>query len=1805
MTNMTVRIRGRLAGPPPAAAASDAIGRGLRVYPGRARDGGRDEIELALDEVVRVELDNGFVLWARADDLVREHGRQTVARDGGTAWEFDALTPGRSAGAVTSRGLLGLGIKVLDFFGVDLKKKSAAALGKWFEDKTLARAPGLYRCALDDASLAPVPARRQLPAREGPLLVFLHGTASSCQGSFGGLWLGDNREGAALRQRLKLRYGECVFAFEHRTLTDSPIANALALVRCLPRGAELHLVSHSRGGLVGELLCLGACRSLDAAMARLDELFSADRTLAEQIGLGALDAAAEAARHDAYQADRERLAELLMELQARQFRIARFVRVACPARGTTLASGRLDRWLSVLDFLSGQSLFGDAVEFLLAVVKQRTDPRTLPGVEAMMPGSALTRLLNHAELETTADLSAIAGDVEGDSLWQRIKLLATDWFYGADHDLVVNTAAMTGGLPRAAGSGRFVCDRGPRVNHFRYFENERSVRWLAAGLLRADGEQGGFMPLSAAPHAAPRWRAAVARSQTAAEARPFVVLLPGTMGSELSVRGDPVWLDYLALFRGGLKRLHMAAEQVEPGGLVDRFYGPLLEYLAGSHRVEYFSYDWRKSIRAAAARLAERLEAIATRAEAEQQPVRIVAHSMGGLVVRAMMGDGGRGAAVWTRIARLPGSRVLMLGTPNAGSYEAVRWLTGHNPTQARLALLDFTQSTTDIVDLVRTYPGLLELLPFADSDPDFSDAGLWQALREQIGARWKTAEAADLKRARDTWTRLQAAPVDVRFIRYVAGCQPATVIDYRVGDESDPWPPARKRIDFVATSRGDGTVSWASGALPGVPMWYAIDTAHDFLCAQTRAFDAYLDILSSGGTTRLPAHPPATTRTAIGADEVFLLAPVPPADGIPAPADLGAFGFGGGAPPAPEQSVRSLPIVVRVRHCELSYACHPVMIGHYSGDTIVSAEASMDRRMDGALSRSLRLGRYPGATGTHGIFIPRLREQHPQGAIVIGLGQVGELSPGLLQDGVRRALLDLALQVIEWPDDRFGPSDVARAIKVSTLLIGTGAGGMRVRDSVESILRGAADAQRALRDGELAGRVSVGEVEFIELYEDIAIQAAVALREVAEGALANDVVWPEQVLGEGSGGRHRVRYDEDANWWHRLEISHDRGRDELRFVALTERARAEVSLVGGRLQQIDAFVQQACRSCSADADTARTLFEMLLPNRMKQLAPDRRSLVLLVDEVSGRYPWELLEDRWQARQQPPAVAAGMLRQLRTARFRERPLASSRASALVIGDPAPLGTGFPPLPGAAAEAAEVARVLSAGGYAVTELLQAEGRAIMAALHQDAWRILHLAGHGVHEHAIGSAAADCDLAARTVSGMVIGDGWFLTPGDIEQMRFVPELVFINCCHLGHTGHADGAALPEVNRLAANLAMHFIRMGVRAVVAAGWAVDDAAAKCFAETLYGALLDGAGFGDAVRIAREATWTRHPAVNTWGAYQCYGDPDYRLDASGPMPRESRQQPFMTPSEIVVDLDNLASTCRAGGRVAGLDEDAPAWLDRYFERIPPAVREDWPKRGDVAGAIGLCLGEAGHYALAAHWLTRAREADDGDCPLKVLEQSANFRVRAADDAWAIARQQGRETGEPVGVVLLAIADLELLAPSARRCALLGSAFKRLAWMQDGARRLDALDRMASAYGEALERAARNPGQTLDSYAFINHWTARLLRHRLDGTPVPPEAGEAVRAGCERARLDAAAQGEPDFWSTALVGDCMLLGALLNGRLPPAEQAAIELAYRSAFERGGSARERASVLDHVDFLIDLGVLRSGLRKVRQLLGRRD
>lgn len=1798
----------------------------IRVDPGQARDGATADAKVGQGDVVRVELENGFVLWSRVDDLMWEHGRPSGARSGAPVLELDRFVPRRGAAARGERGLFGFGVKFLEFFGVNLKKQAAADLGDWFEMKRLGDAPGLYRCALEDAfTLAPVAADGAIETKDGRILVFLHGTASSTIGSFGKLV-----KSRAARAALQSQYGDAVYALQHRSMTESPIQNALALLELLekaPDGTEIHLVSHSRGGLVGEVLCLGQCENFEKIFSaeRLKSLFKGDGTIAEQLGLAPYDMDGLAKHNAAYDADRERLLKFVELFRRRQFRIGRFVRVACPARGTTLASGRLDRWLSVLNFLIGKAggdFAGDCTEFMAAIAKQRTDPRTLPGLEAMMPGSALTQLLNHPELVTAADLSIIAGDAEANGVWGQIKMIVTDWFFGADHDLVVNTGSMYGGIKRSKGGARFLMDRGAEVTHFEYFVNARSIGWLIDGLARKEGQQGGFEPIEKAA-AEPVAREAMARSQAKEGPRPFAIILPGVMGSALKVGGANVWLDYLTIATGGLDRLRMESEGVASSTLLDDFYGPLINFLAETHRVEALAYDWRLSIEESAKRLRERLQILLPEAKRVQQPIHIVAHSMGGLVVRAMLADP-TGNKVLHDCLALKDSRFLMLGTPNRGSHEAVRWLTGLNPTLAKLKLLDFTRDANGIIDIVRGFPGLLELLP--SEDDGFFDAQLWARLKQSVSAGWPLAEVEPLRNAWATLQRVAATQLPKQGVVYVAGCQDMTVSSYEVVDDNSFFArPGAKRLQFKAVREGDGTVTWKSGLIPGVPTWYVEQTAHDQLCAQRGAFAGYLDLLTTGTTTRLSNAPPAIRGVGAGAE--FVLPDVPPADDIPGPNDMSKLGFGSAQ--FDETQARDIvrtKIRVTIRHGDLAYARHPVVVGHYLGDTVVSAEKALDERLEGALSRRLRLGLYPGALGTHAVFLQREKWGRPKGAVVLGLGQVGELSLTQLQARMRDALLEFALQVAQLPDEeRFGAKGAVRSAAVSSLLVGSGSDGVTVRDSIEATLRAAIGANEKLGNAKLDSKVTIDHIEFLEIYRDVALTAAEALgRALLDGELSRAIIWNPSLVEEGQGGLSRLKRDEPPGWWRRMEIVEERIDGKwmgLRFVASTDRARAETTQAVGQLRLAESFINEASSGTSNNSKIAKTLFEMLLPNRVKELASRQSNTVLLVDDVSARYPWELLEDRDSATGKPAAIQAGLVRQLKTPRFRPAPLHATDHSALVVGDPDLAGSKeFPQLSGAEKEARAVEDVLTQKGYRVDSIIGGKAKNIIRALHKQPWRILHLAGHGVHEWPVtldetyrkrGDCMEDSKAREIKISGMVIGKDAFLTPGDVEQIRYAPELVFVNCCHLGQTQDSN----TRFSALAANIGVQFIEMGVKAVIAAGWAVDDIAATAFAESFYRRMCDGEQFGEAVRAAREEILTRFPNVNTWGAYQCYGDPGFRLivQAEEIEKPEEKPKPFYAPAEVVTEIRNLRERLRMKilKKTDGAKERAEtgAALERIFARIPDAQRAEWKARADVAAEAGLAFGEAKAFADAVAWLEHALCAPKGDCPLSVIEQSANFAARGAAEEWkSLSRvERTKQRTRLVGTIKSAIGRLNNIAAYGKteeRLSLIGSAYKRLALVETGRQRQAALEKMAEFYKAAHELADK-------PYAFTNWAIADIVLALLKKTPVRDEESARIHTAADRhvEELTKEDARNPSFWNNVSVGDIWfmrLVEALAAIRPTGGSEAEAIDAYRRAMQIGASPREIDSVIDTIDIVLEVTnsgpkELKAALRRVRDAL----
>ena len=1683
---------------------------------GMARSG-RDLAEhpVGKDDLIEIEFDNGARLWLRAEDYRDDFGG-ALARGVTEAGLLEVPVPEQLdllPAGMRARGPIGWAVKSLKVLGVDLAGLTAKTVALQVEQRNSENRPGLglYHCALETGKFRLSKLDQPLSVDQLPYLVFIHGTGSSTWGSFGDLWSEQRR---AELETLRMTYGDRVLAFEHRSLTESPIANALELAEKLPANARLHLVTHSRGGLVGELLCranlLPEIEVTGKSAAPQQELFP---FAPEEFDIFKLDE-----RQGKDSRDLKLLNELNQKLKEKRFNIDRFVRVACPALGTTLASKRLDRWFSVIGSVAGAALpdtplfdmFQDLGEFVAAVIKQRTEPQELPGLEAMMPDSACIRLINWPKISIPGDLAVIAGDIEPDAWWAKLLLLVADRFYEGDHDLVVNTPSMTGGA-RRSGQALVGFHQDREVNHFRYFANAASAQQMVAALKAKDLTQvQGFEPL-----AEPTVDIARAIEVRSTEPRPVVFVIPGIMGSALNVGQDHVWLDVPDIMFGGFAQLHIKAENVRATEPFSRYYGDLIEYLAATHKVVPFPFDWRLKIEDEARRLADKVRKEYDLARPHGKPVRILAHSMGGLVARAMIAvDGG----LWNDVCSVDGARLVMLGTPNGGSHAITELLVAESSTLKQIAMIDFKHSKKELLEIICRFPGVLAMLP-KDSREDYFSMDTWRNYRQKTGNDWVLPDAKDINDARRFRQLLDNSPIDPKHMIYVAGHADVTVAEMRLVSSGE-----KSEIQFIGSIRGDGRVLWDTGIPPALPTWY-MDVTHGDLPAHRESFQALHELLSNGKTNLLSQEPPVAR--AVGEDRF----PMPlAADPLYPDQEVLLDTVLGASPSRRRRATRreSRPIQVSVAHGNLAFAKYPVAVGHYVGDAIVSAEQKIDQDLGGMLSQRHRLGIYPEALETSATFFnPEVYNDDNaslRGAIVVGLGTAGTLSAAGLKRTFTRAMLEYATEAKErgpqktdW-NIRGRNAEKLCELGVSALLIGAGAGGIGVKDSVFAILQAVKAANQHLDGAKHSHRISY--LEFVEMYEDRALQAVKALNDLKElkGQDQNYLSF-EGVVESITGSLHRATYEEPAGWWHPLQIlggarKEGFGDQTLRFSAPSRRARAEMQILGTQRALVDQFIASAIRTTHNSRETTRTLFELLLPNELKVQAPDRENMMLILDEEAARYPWELLEDRWSGSGQPFVIEHGLLRQLESSRPRE--LGTSvlqMRKALVIGDPV---SRYPELKGAQNEAQVVARTLQqAGRFTATQLVRPTTQQVVNALFADSYQVLHLAGHGVYQMpakdamqcgSCGQQLPDNEIAERRkllkpLTGMIIGDEVVLSPQEVHQMRHVPELVFINCCHLGLIEGDKSSAGEAVqlksdfNRIAANVAAEFIQMGVRAVIAAGWAVDDGAAQTFAVTFYDQMMNGKSFGDSVRVARAATYSRHRETNTWGAYQCYGDPDYRLvhDSQDTEGRAVRK--LLSHSDAVAQLDNIT---------AGLTTMAGVDITKEVEKIhkieEEIVQQKWEKDGRLCAALARAYGEARQFKKAVQFYENAIAADDAQVRLKDIEQLANLESRWAIDEW----RGGEKVDAAVDKINHSIKRLKSLMEglqtgdtekdkatgrTAERLSLLGGAYKRKALISEK-KRLESLKEMGRWYKAAFE--LKESGEKFDCYPLLN-WIAAEL----------------------------------------------------------------------------------------------------------------
>jgi hypothetical protein len=187
-------------------------------------------------------------------------------------------------------------------------------------------------------------------------------------------------------------------------------------------------------------------------------------------------------------------------------------------------------------------------------------------------------------------------------------------------------------------------------------------------------------------------------------------------------------------------------------------------------------------------------------------------------------------------------------------------------------------------------------------------------------------------------------------------------------------------------------------------------------------------------------------------------------------------------------------------------------------------------------------------------------------GAIVVGLGPVGELGVGKLVETITQGVLAYAVRIAERVEDRQRQSRgkkeemEIKALGLSSLLVGTNAGGVRVRDSLLAVLEGVENANEALAAAKRSVRIAT--VQFAELYLDRALLAIEELGVLAKHSRLQRAFKAPKTIETRRGARRQVAFKEPEGWWDRLQIKGkpETGRpddDSLRFLALTQRARA------------------------------------------------------------------------------------------------------------------------------------------------------------------------------------------------------------------------------------------------------------------------------------------------------------------------------------------------------------------------------------------------------------------------------------------------------------------------------------------------------------------------------------------------------------------------------------------------------------------------------------------------------------------------
>jgi len=1581
----------------------------------------KHEVSLSDDQIVQLNTSDGIEWIGYGDDIPEIYGKErTVSRSQGTA-SFHMVPQIGQRGA-TSRSDSAAVRNVL--LNVIVKKGAQITAEKLAEivDNKKCVNPGLFKVDRSGGTVPP----GDIP-QDKLCLLLIHGTISSYEGGFANI----KKE---LWNQLWDRYEGRIYAFNHRTLTESPIENTLELLKKLPEKGVFDIISHSRGGLVADTLSRCDPRNEVKGFSELDiELISNEF---EIDGKNELEDST------------QRIVNAMMEINKlvsseRKIKINKVVRVACPAAGTTLLSKRLDHFLNALLSLIGLAV-GSKLNpfyqtfklFLLKVVEEKSNPSSFPGLWSMVPDSAF-QIINNKNVKLSSHLVSIAGDSKvGNGFLHSLKVILTNLYYWSENDFVVNTASMTKGLSIRQ-SNVYYKIQNKRIDHFKYFNIELHMKIVLAALTNAQLDSIHFLPI----HKAVNSRGIALKLVDLGELpvvkevgdKPIVVLVPGIMGSNIYykknrvAKNDRKWLDFAELNRGALaiELDEKNYAKTSTNSIIKKYYGEFYHFLKGEgHDVVVHPFDWRKSLSEGVEDFDEVMKSVTKHG----QKVRIVAHSMGGLLVRQWKIEE---PASWSDFRDMPGSKFIMLGTPWKGSHLITEVLTGHSRRVKQLHWLDFKHNKRSLLDSLVKHEGLYDLLPL--SDTRMTDAEEWKKLASAAGRRnMAPVPSKQLNYFVQTYKNavephLVISEEDRGIIYYVAGNNKKTLNDYEIKSSFFRG----EYIDFKYTAEGDGSVTWADGIPEGLDEshLYYVDVVHGNLANEKDIFKGLTDLIVRGQTTdsNFSKNKLRTAVTRSGSpfieeqtsfDKLRLVELV---DTDPMDALFGIDHYEN------VSDTDRVPIAVEVFNGDLKWSKYPVMVGHFKHDGIVSAEGAIDRYLDKKLSERHAMGFYPGEIGDQEIIYDP--QNNPIGTVVIGLGDKEDLTGSSLARSVEKAMLKYAVFFRDNKMDMEHNEEVATSI--STLLVGSNYGRLPMKESIRSILLGIQDANEMI--DEFKSLKKITKVEFVDYYEDNAYECYKILQELqaekntVEISLNGDIT-------VGYRNKKRLLRDESSSWWQSFSTElkiEDRCDDKiveyLDFGAYNRQANSSRQKNYVNLELARYIANEMSTQHKWNEEDSKVIFEMLLPNQYKDFIRNHRNIEWKLNEGAASFPWEMFHD-FTFGNKPTFTESGLIRQLYSTDAEIRPALVRQKNALVIGNPLfKEGGELQDLPGAKIEAETVITMLKEQKFRVTAKIEEGPLPIIKALFSKKYKILHIASHGLYDVENGRV------------GIAIGDGQLLTPATINQLSAIPEFVFVNCCFSGTTDFKDEAYARERNSLAANIGTQLIKMGVKAVVVAGWAVDDNAAKLFAETLYSQLLDGVGFGDAVKKARYDCYTEYPLFNTWGAYQCYGDQFYKLDDRGSS--NGGEDTLTLENEIVMELDNVLSSAKSL-EISQNDHSSIVRISTDMQRLVERAEALGKYNSEIIEREAQILTFLGKYQQAVLKYRELFEQDEGTFGVENLDVYCNIRAK---NLMQCEGGKCQVTGDNMDLVLQDMNGIGLVVKGPRRLSTIGSTYKRAA----------------------------------------------------------------------------------------------------------------------------------------------------------------